>query len=177
VKPARVLAALGPRMLELAAQRADGAHSYFVTPAHTAEARKILGNERFLAVEQAVVLESDASRAREIARAHTSFYLRLPNYVNNLRRLGFSDDDFANAGSDRLVDAIVAWGDVGATVDRVRAHQAAGADHVCIQVLPVEPQALPVAEWRTIAAVLIEARKGDSYFFVERSICARVRSA
>jgi len=76
-----------------------------------------------------------------------------------------------------LVDAIVAWGDVKATVDRVRAHQAAGADHVCIQVLPVEPQALPVAEWRKIAAVLIEARKGDSYFFVERSICARVRSA
>jgi len=155
VKPARVLAALGPRMLELAAERADGAHSYFVTPEHTAEARTILGNERFLAVEQAVVLESDASRAREIARAHTSFYLRLPNYVNNLRRLGFSDDDFTNAGSDRLVDAIVAWGDVKATVDRVRAHQAAGADHVCIQVLPREPQALPVAEWRKIAAALI----------------------
>lgn len=91
-KPARVLAALGPRMLQLAAERADGAHSYFVTPEHTAQARKILGNDRFLAVEQAVVLERDASRAREIARAHTSFYLRLPNYVNNLRRLGFSDD-------------------------------------------------------------------------------------
>jgi probable F420-dependent oxidoreductase len=155
VKPARLLAALGPRMLQLAAERADGAHSYFVTPEHTAEARKILGNDRFLAVEQAVVLENDASRAREIARAHTSFYLRLPNYVNNLRRLGFSDEDFGDGGSDRLVDAIVAWGDVAATMDRVRAHQAAGADHVCIQVLPPEPQALPVAEWREIAAALL----------------------
>lgn len=154
-KPARVLAALGPRMLQLAAERADGAHSYFVTPEHTAQARKILGDDRFLAVEQAVVLEKDASRAREIARAHTSFYLRLPNYVNNLRRLGFSDDDFGDGGSDRLVDAIVAWGDVATTMDRVRAHQAAGADHVCIQVLPPEPQALPVAEWREIAAALL----------------------
>ena len=154
VKPARLLAALGPRMLQLAAERADGAHSYFVTPEHTAEARKILGNDRFLAVEQAVVLQKDAGRAREIARAHSSFYLRLPNYVNNLRRLGFSDDDFREGGSDRLVDAIVAWGDVAAIVDRVRAHQAAGADHVCIQVLPSEPQALPVAEWREIAAAL-----------------------
>jgi probable F420-dependent oxidoreductase len=142
-------------MLQLAAERADGAHSYFVTPEHTAQARKILGNDRFLAVEQAVVLEKDASRAREIARAHTSFYLRLPNYVNNLRRLGFSDDDFGDGGSDRLVDAIVAWGDVAATMNRVRAHQAAGADHVCIQVLPPEPQALPVAEWREIAAALL----------------------
>lgn len=154
-KPARVLAALGPRMLQLAAERADGAHSYFVTPEHTAQARKILGDDRFLAVEQAVVLEKDASRAREIARAHTSFYLRLPNYVNNLRRLGFSDDDFGDGGSDRLVDAIVAWGDVATTMDRLRAHQAAGADHVCIQVLPPEPQALPVAEWREIAAALL----------------------
>lgn len=155
VKTARVLAALGPRMLRLAAERADGAHPYFVTPEHTAEARKILGNDRFLAVEQAVVLEKDASRAREIARAHTSFYLRLPNYINNLRRLGFNDDDFGDGGSDRLVDAIVAWGDVAAMMDRVRAHQAAGADHVCIQVLPPEPQALPVNEWREIAAALL----------------------
>lgn len=155
VKPARLLAALGPRMLQLAGERADGAHPYFVTPEHTAEARKILGNDRFLAVEQAVVLEKDASRAREIARAHTSFYLRLPNYLNNLRRLGFSDADFGDGGSDRLVDAIVAWGDVAATVDRVRAHRAAGADHVCIQVLPPEPQALPVPEWREIAAALL----------------------
>jgi probable F420-dependent oxidoreductase len=155
VKPPRVLAALGPRMLQLAAEGANGAHPYFVTPEHTALARKILGHDRFLAVEQAVVLESDSSRAREIARAHTSFYLRLPNYLNNLRRLGFSDEDFGDGGSDRLVDAIVAWGDVTATIDRVRAHQAAGADHVCIQVLPPEPHALPVAEWREIAAALL----------------------
>jgi probable F420-dependent oxidoreductase len=154
VRPPRVLAALGPRMLQLAAERADGAHSYFVTPEHTSRARKILGR-RFLAVEQAVVLETDSARAREIARAHTSVYLRLPNYLNNLRRLGFNEDDFGNGGSDRLVDAIVAWGDITATISRVRAHQAAGADHVCIQVLPPEPHGLPVAEWREIASALL----------------------
>jgi probable F420-dependent oxidoreductase len=155
VKPARVLAALGPRMLQLAAERADGAHPYFVPPEHTAQARQILGSDRFLAVEQAVVLESDRAKAREIARSHMSLYLTLPNYVSNLRRLGFSDDDFANGGSDRLVDAIVACGDITAAINRVRAHQSAGADHVCIQVLPVEPQALPMPQWRELASALL----------------------
>ena len=154
-KPVRVLAALGPAMLHLAAERADGAHSYFVPPEHTARAREILGRNKLLAVEQAVVLETQSAKAREIARAHTSTYLKLPNYVNNLRRLGFGDEDLAGGGSDKLVDAIVAWGDLTAIVDRVRAHRSAGADHVCIQALPPEPRALPIAQWPEIAAALL----------------------
>jgi probable F420-dependent oxidoreductase len=155
IKPARVLAALGPKMLQLAAERADGAHPYFVPPEHTARARKILGIDRFLAVEQAVVLEPDSPKAREIARRHTSMYLTLPNYVSNLRRLDFTDKDFANGGSDRLVDSIVSCGDITAAIDRVRAHQSAGADHVCVQVLPAEPQALPLPQWRELASALL----------------------
>ena len=155
IKPVRVLAALGPGMLHLAAERADGAHSYFVPPEHTARAREVLGRNKLLAVEQAVVLETQSAKAREIARAHTSTYLKLPNYVNNLRRLGFGDEDLAGGGSDKLVDAIVAWGDLTAIVERVRAHQSAGADHVCIQALPPEPRALPIAQWREIAAALL----------------------
>lgn len=154
VRPLRVLAALGPKMLQLAAERADGAHPYFVPPEHTARARRILGGDRLLAVEQAVVLETDSAKARTIARSHTSRYLALPNYVNNLRRLGFADEEFANGGSDRLVDAIVAWGDMTAVMERLRAHQSAGADHVCVQVLPPEPQALPMSQWRDLAAAV-----------------------
>ncbi len=155
VKPVRVLAALGPKMLRLAAERAGGAHPYFVPPEHTARAREILGSDRLLAVEQAVVLETDSTKAREIARAHTSRYLALPNYVNNLRRLGFADADLVDGGSDRLVDAIVAWGDMSAVIDRVRAHQSAGANHVCVQVLPPDPQALPTRQWREVASALL----------------------
>ncbi|MGH7835118.1 MAG: TIGR03620 family F420-dependent LLM class oxidoreductase, partial [Candidatus Binatia bacterium] len=155
LKPIRVLAALGPKMLKLAAERAAGAHPYFVPPEHTALARKILGPDRLLAVEQAVVLEADSFKAREIARSHTSRYLALPNYVNNLRRLGFTDEELANGGSDRLVDAIVAWGDMESVIDRVRAHQSAGADHVCIQVLTEDPQALPLPQWRELASALL----------------------
>lgn len=155
VRPIRVLAALGPQMLRLAAERADGAHSYFVPPEHTRRAREILGGDRLLAVEQAVVLEINSVKAREIARRHTSTYLKLPNYVNNLRRLGFKDEDLADGGSDRLVDAIVAWGEMSAATDRVRAHQSAGADHVCVQVLPAETQALPMPQWRELASALL----------------------
>ena len=155
IKPVRVLAALGPKMLHLAAERADGAHPYFVSPEHTARAREILGRNKLLAVEQAVVLETDSAKAREIARAHTSMYLKLPNYVNNLRRLGFTDADLVDGGSDKLVDAIVAWGDLTTVIDRVRAHQSSGADHVCIQVLPPEPRALPMTQWREMAAGLL----------------------
>ena len=158
VSPMRVLAALGPQMLRLAAERAQGAHPYFVPPEHTARAREILGSDRLLAVEQAVVLEADSAKARETARAHTSRYLALPNYVNNLRRLGFSDDDLVGAGSDGLVDAIVAWGDMNAVIDRVRAHQSAGADHVCVQVLPPDPQALPMPQWRDLASALLRSK-------------------
>src|SRR5215469_4486942 len=147
-KLVRILAALGPKMLQLAAERADGAHPYNVNPEHTAAARKILGPGPYLCPEQAVVLETDASKAREIGRAFLSFYLSLPNYANNLIRLGFAEADFQNGGSDRLVDAIVAWGDLNAIQNRIRAHQAAGADHVCVQVLTRDPRALPMAEWR-----------------------------
>jgi probable F420-dependent oxidoreductase len=151
----RVIGALAPKMLALAAERADGAHPYFVPPEHTKRARAALGPKKLLAPEQAVVLERDANVAREIARAHMQMYLQLPNYVNNLRRLGFGDDDIRGGGSDRLVDAIVAWGDVGAVVERVRAHHEAGADHVCIQVLPRDAKAMPVAEWKTLASALL----------------------
>jgi probable F420-dependent oxidoreductase len=158
VKPVRVLAALGPEMLRLARERAGGAHPYFVPPEHTARAREILGRDRLLAVEQAVVFETAPTKAREIARAHTSRYLALPNYVNNLRRLGFSEADIVDGGSDRLVDAIVAWGDMSAVIDRVRAHQSAGANHVCVQVLPADPQALPLPEWREVASALLRSK-------------------
>jgi probable F420-dependent oxidoreductase len=155
VKPTRVLAALGPKMLELAAERAGGAHTYFVPPEHTAGARKILGRDKLLAVEQAVVMEADPDKARAIARAHMARYLALPNYTNNLRRLGFADGDLADGGSDRLVDAIVAWGDIHAVASRVREHQSAGVDHVCIQVLTADPQALPSKEWRALATAFL----------------------
>lgn len=152
---ARVLGALAPKMLALAAERADGAHPYFVPPEHTRRARAALGPGKLLAPEQAVVLERDPAVARAVARQHMQTYLQLPNYVNNLRRLGFDDADVRDGGSDRLVDAIVAWGDVEAVADRVRAHHDAGADHVCVQVLPRDATALPLAEWRALAPVLL----------------------
>ncbi len=154
-EPRRVLAALGPRMLELARERSWGAHPYFVPVEHTIRARQILGQDRFLAPEQAVVLETDPGRARRVARLHTAAYLQLPNYANNLRRLGYSEADLAEAGSDRLVDAVVAWGDAGAVARRVDEHLSAGADHVCVQVLTEDRRALPMTEWRTLADVLL----------------------
>ncbi|MBB6552614.1 LLM class F420-dependent oxidoreductase [Nonomuraea rubra] len=131
----RVLAALRPRMLELAAQRASGAHPYFVPPEHTAQARAVLGPEPLLAPEQTVLLETDPDRARRLARQFTTRYLALPNYANNLRELGWKDEDLTEGGSDALVDALVAWGDPETIIQRVRAHLDAGADHVCIQPL------------------------------------------
>ena len=151
----RVLAALGPKMLELAASRSDGAHTYNVTPEHTSTARRILGQGPLLAVEQAVVLEKDVARARKIARAFLAFYLTLPNYTNNFLRLGFTEDDCTGEGSDRLIDAIVAWGDAEAIRGRIDSHFAAGADHVCIQALPADPKSLPSEEWRQLAKALI----------------------
>lgn len=153
----RVLAALGPKMLELAGRKADGAHTYFVTPDHTAAARAALGAEPWLCVEQAVLVEGDAATARRIGRAHTATYVGLPNYANNLRRLGFNDADLAEGGSDRLVDAIVAWGDVEAVTARVRAHLDAGADHVCIQALDADPRGVPEGQWRQLAPALVGA--------------------
>lgn len=152
----RVLAALGPKMLELAGKRSDGSHTYNVTPEHTATARQILGVGPWLCVEQAVVLESDAAKAREIARAFLNFYLTLPNYTNNFLRLGFTEEDCSDAGSDRLIDAIVACGDANAIRSRIAAHHFAGADHVCIQVLTADLKSLPIKEWRELAGALIE---------------------
>ncbi|MEV6622976.1 TIGR03620 family F420-dependent LLM class oxidoreductase [Amycolatopsis sp. NPDC051106] len=130
-RPRRVLAALGPKLLDLAAERADGAHPYFVPPEHTALARERLGPGKYLAVEQAVVLDASPSAARE----HVDLYVRqAPHHQANLRRLGFTEEDLADGGSDRLVDALVATGEQAAA-DRIRAHLDAGADHVCVQVL------------------------------------------
>ena len=143
-------------MLELSATQANGAHPYLTTPEHTRTSREILGPDVLLAPEQMVVLESDPSVARAIGRASISFYLRAPGYLANLRRLGFSDDDWADpkAPSDRLVDAIVAWGGVDAAVARVREHHDAGADHVAVQVLRGDRE-LPLAEWRELAPALL----------------------
>ncbi|MBO0694015.1 MAG: LLM class F420-dependent oxidoreductase [Acidimicrobiaceae bacterium] len=152
----RVLAALGPKMLQLAADRTDGAHTYLVTAEHTADARLILGGERLLCPEQAVYLESDPEKAREVGRAHAATYVRLPNYQANLRRLGFDDSDFKDGGSDRLVDAVVAWGDLDRIAARVRAHFDAGADHVCVQVLHAERRGVPVEGWQELAPALTE---------------------
>jgi probable F420-dependent oxidoreductase len=154
VDPVRVLAALGPGMLRLAAERAAGAHPYFVPVEHTSVARQALGEGRLLAVEQAAVLEKDADVARAMGREHMAIYLGLPNYTNNLRRLGFGDDDLDGGGSDRLVDAIVAWGDMDAVASRVQAHHEAGADHVCVQVLGQAMSEPPLAQWRELAPAL-----------------------
>lgn len=134
-KPKTVLAALGPRMLELSAKQADGAHPYNVTPEHTHQARAALGAGKLLCVEQAAILETDAAKARAIARDFLALYLGLPNYVNNWKRLGFTDADVAAGGSDRLIDAMVVWGDEKSIRARLDEHWQAGADHVCIQAI------------------------------------------
>ncbi len=132
-KPPTILAALGPRMMALCASHADGAHPYNVTPEHTAEARHILGAGKLLCPEVWVLLETDASKARALGRQALAHYLQLDNYVNNWRRLGFSDDAFAGGGSDRFIDENVAWGDEGKIRARLQQHWDAGADHICIQ--------------------------------------------
>jgi probable F420-dependent oxidoreductase len=148
---ARMLAALGPRVLRLAAERTAGAHPYLVTPEHTARAREILGAGKLLVPEQKVVLDTDPESARALARERLSIYLPLENYTNNWRRLGFTDDDLAAGGSDRLVDSMVAWGDEEAVRDRIAEHHAAGADQVALQVL--NPDKLGVL--RRLAPVLV----------------------
>ena len=151
----RMLAALGPKMLELARTRTAGTHPYLVTPELTAMARAGIGPDGLVASEVGVVLETDPTKAREIARLHLQTYLALPNYANNWKRHGFTDDDIADGGSDRLVDALIGWGDEAAIAARVQQHRDAGADHVCVQVLTSDPRALPVDEWRTLAPVLL----------------------
>ena len=154
--PPLLLAALGPRMLRLAAERTRGAHPYFVPVAHTVSARAELGAGPLLAPEQGVVLCPDPAEAQAIAREHTRHYLGLVNYRNNLLRLGWSEADVAGDGSDALVDAVVAWGDAAAIQARVAAHLAAGADHVSVQVLNGPPDRFPLDELRAIAPALRE---------------------
>jgi probable F420-dependent oxidoreductase len=141
--PVTVIAALGPNMLALAAAEADGAHPYNVTPEHTAEARAILGAGKWLCPEQKVLLETDPAKARAAGRKALSVYMALPNYRNNWLRLGFSEDDLAGQGSDRFIDAMVAWGDETAIRRRIQQHWDAGADQVCINPLRVDGSFAP----------------------------------
>jgi probable F420-dependent oxidoreductase len=148
--PLTIIAALGPRMLALAAELADGAHPYNVPPPHTAEARRLLGPNKLLCPEQMVVLGTNPSEARRIARAALSRYRQLENYVNNWRRLGFGDNDLGGGGSDRFLDANVAWGDEAAIRARIQEHWDAGADHVCIQPIRMENS------WQTLDERVLE---------------------
>ncbi len=150
--PSRVIAALGPKMLALGAELADGVHPYFVPVEHSAIARDAVGPDKIVATEQMVILDTDPSSARELARRHMRIYLDLPNYANNLLRLGYTEREIADA-DDRLVDAIVAWGTVDDVVARVRDHHGAGASHVCVQVLTAD-RTLPIDAWRELAAAL-----------------------
>jgi probable F420-dependent oxidoreductase len=152
---ARMLSALGPRMLELSRDRAAGALPLLVTPEFTAQARQILGDEAALAVMEYVVLESDARLARDTVREPISFLIRVGGYPQNLRRMGFTDEDIAGP-SDRLLDGLVAWGDIDAVAARVRRHLDAGADQVVLVVRPTDPDAVPHTEWRALADALID---------------------
>jgi probable F420-dependent oxidoreductase len=139
-----VLAALHPKMLALAAEQTQGTHTYFVPPEHTAKARAAIGPKPWICVAQAVILETDAAKARAVARTYMKTYVpRLPNYTNNLKNLGWADKEFENGGSDALVDAIVAWGTADKIRDRIDAHLKAGATHVCILPIRVDNESLP----------------------------------
>jgi probable F420-dependent oxidoreductase len=148
--PVRVIGALGPAMLELAREHACGAHPLFVTPEHTRRAREILGPTSLLAPEQLAVLASTREDARVACQWQISAHLALPNYANNLRRLGFSERDLENGGSDRLFDATVGWGDTAAIAERVHEHLEAGADHVAIQLLTAGSDSPSLPEWESL---------------------------
>ncbi|MBK5288384.1 MAG: TIGR03620 family F420-dependent LLM class oxidoreductase, partial [Acidimicrobiia bacterium] len=158
----RLLAALGPKMPALAGAKAAGTHSYNVWPEHTAAARAALGPDRLVMPEQAIVLETDPDRARAVARGFLATYLNLPNYANNWFRFGFSPEDAEHGGTDALIDAIVAWGDVEAVLARVQAHFDAGADHVCVQVLTEDPLGAPMDAWRELAPAWREVITGPT---------------
>lgn len=151
--PELVLAALGPKMLELAASETAGAHPYFVPPEHTQMAREVMGSDALLYPEQMVVLEDDPGVARSVARQHMKTYAALPNYANNLIRLGYDAGDIESL-ADNVVDAVVAWGSLDQIRNRVNEHFDAGADHVCVQVLTEEPHQVPDG-WRKLAPALI----------------------
>lgn len=146
-----VLAALGPQMTALGGERTAGVHPYNVTPEHTASARAIIGPDKWLCVEQKVLLLNEPSRAREIARATMEFYLGLSNYRNNWKRLGFTDEDLDGKGSDRFIDAMVAWGTETQINQRIQAHFDAGASHVCIQ--PLNPEGQPTPDYNALTAL------------------------
>ena len=152
----RVVAALGPKMLELARDRTEGAHPYFVPVEHTTRARAILGRDALLAPEQAVSLGPDLAAARDRARPYLRTYLALENYRANLIRLGWGEGDMAGSGSERLADALVACGTVGVAVDRVRAHLDSGADHVAVRVLTDDPKAFPVEQLEELAQAVLD---------------------
>jgi probable F420-dependent oxidoreductase len=153
VPPAdQTLAALGPKMLKLAGERTAGAHPYLTTPEHTRQARELLGRGPLLAPEHKVVLDTDPARARALGRAKVKRpYLGLTNYLGNWRRLGFTDEDFAHDGSDRLIDSVVAWGTPESIAARLHEHLDAGADHVCVQALGDDP----LVAYRAVAAHLL----------------------
>jgi probable F420-dependent oxidoreductase len=158
----RILAALRPAMLELAAELTDGAHPYFVPVEHTRRAREILGPGKLLIPEQGVLLETDPTVARQAAREHAAFYLGATNYVESLRSLGWTDADLAGGGSDALLDAIVAWGDEDAILARIRAHFDAGADHVCIQPVTADRHDIGLAQLRQLAPALTKLHVRDT---------------
>ncbi|WP_372665210.1 TIGR03620 family F420-dependent LLM class oxidoreductase [Amycolatopsis kentuckyensis] len=150
----RLLAAYGPKMLELARDHAAGAHTYHVTPEHTAQAREILGAGPFLGVEHAVLFETDAAKAREIAREHLHPYLTQPYNIAKFRRLGYTQEEIDGA-ADRIVDDLVFWGDLDTIVAKLGAHLEAGADHVGIQVIGIEPGGSAMPHWRRLAEALL----------------------
>ena len=151
-KPPTVIAALGPKMLELAREQTDGAHPYFTSPQHTAEARRILGPQALLCVEQKVILESNPNVARDSARKAAGMYQSLPNYRNNWLRMGLGETDINIPGSDKFIDATFAWGDVDAIKHRIQDHYDAGATHVCIQPLQTDGQ-VGVPDWNALEAL------------------------
>ncbi|HBP13965.1 MAG TPA: LLM class F420-dependent oxidoreductase, partial [Gammaproteobacteria bacterium] len=151
-KPPTVIAALGPKMLELASRKCDGAHPYFTSPAHTKMAREVMGPDSLLCVEQKVVFETDPTKAREISRKAARTYQGLPNYRNNWLRMGFDQADIDGNGSDAFIDSTFAWGDIDAIKTRVQEHYDAGASHVCVQ--PVHPEGkMGEIDWRVLEAL------------------------
>jgi probable F420-dependent oxidoreductase len=154
----RILAAYGPRMLELARDRTGSAKTYHVNVQHTAQAREILGPDAFLAVEHAVLFESDPSTARAIARDHLHDYLNTPYNIAKFRRLGYSEEEITGGGSDRLVDDFVFWGDLDTIVGKLHGHVEAGADHVAVQVIGIEPGRSAVPYWRALGEALLPMR-------------------
>ncbi|MER6571447.1 TIGR03620 family F420-dependent LLM class oxidoreductase [Streptomyces sp. NPDC001093] len=157
----RLLAAYGPKMLELARDRAEGAQTYHVNTAHTRQAREILGPDAFLAVEHAVLFETDPGRARALAREHLHGYLETPYNIAKFRRLGYTDDDLSGGGSDRFVDDLVFWGDPDTVVRKLHGHEEAGADHVAVQVIGVEPGGSALPRWRLLADALLPSKAAD----------------